>query len=1028
MRKSLSRTASATLLLLLAGAVLAAPASPLPEAWPYLPNDDIGAVTFKKAHPTWDGRGVVVAILDTGVDVFAPGMTETSTGETKVIDCRDFSGQGDWRVEEARRDTTVGKGALVFRHPDGPRLEGAELLAVPPPAGEESSERVYIGVIPERRFLNSNGATDLNDDGDEADRFGFLAWVADRAAVEEKLGVGTGYERLAAAGPAAHVAVVRERESQRVWLVAVDTDGDGSLSDEVILRDYHVNRDTFRLTAPDAPRARTLMAWSVNVVEKEDRLGRAQSPTVEFHFDDGAHGSHCAGIAAGYRVSGQEGLDGVAPGAWIMSLKIGDNTLAGGATRTESMKRAFDYAVDFARRYELPLVISMSYGINSVEEGEAAYEKYLEENMPKHPGIVHCTSAGNEGPGVSTTGLPAASSCVIASGAYLSPAAAAALYNARLPRAQLFGFSSRGGEVAKPDVVAPGGALSTVPGWVDGMARMHGTSMACPTTAGAIACLLSAAKQEGLAVHWGMVKRALIAGATPLPGLARVEQGAGLVNVAGAWDVLAGLARSRTARQVLDYRIETECPFQADGLAPAAYWRVPGGAPIAPKSITFRVRPVFHPDLTADEKDAFFRSFTFRPEADWVRVIASRAYIRGDMAMNVELQYEAAKLTKPGLYSTRVLGLQEGGDLAGPAAQEFALWNSVIIAEPFGPERGWTRNWDGRELAPSGVHRYFAEAPAGATAMRVRLEVSERIGATKGARVSTEICDPEGQTRGGFSGTASVEGTSVRDQVILEPELRPGIWEILCTAPISALEPSSYRLTVSFDAYACEPAQITALPRAAVGEPAATSLTVTRAFPGVFRGEARATVDGFRRERKVNVKETDVWELDFKLTRETPRARFRLDLDEETANLFTDCAVNIVDEAGKRVLAEGFVGTEADVTWRLPDGAAEGSYKLEIVGGFALARSQQEWDFHLVEEYYLAAPIAGTVKRGEAADLALYCGAPTELSVEFAGAWPAAPDGLQAFGAVLLRDANAADKAPGDAAGRPALEVPIRLE
>ncbi len=998
----------------------AAPADGGPP-WPFLPNDDIGAHAFRQAHPEWDGRGVVVAVFDTGVDAFAPGLTATSTGETKVIEARDFSTQGDWELAEAERDTA---GAAAYRHPDGLRLAG--LPAAAPAPGPD--DPVYVGVIPESRFLNSNGVTDLNDDGDKDDRFGVLVWAADRAAAEAALGAGRGLERLAALNDTARRTVARERASARVWLVAVDTDGDGSLADESTLRDYHVNYDTFRLVAPDAPKARTLMAWSANVVTQDDRLGAPRPPRLELHFDDGAHGSHCAGIAAGSRVSGQEGMDGVAPGAWVMSCKIGDNTLAGGASRTESMRRAFAHAAAFARDYGLPLVISMSYGVSSVEEGDGAYEKFLDEEMPRHPGLVYCTSAGNEGPGLSTVGMPAASPCVIASGAYLSPAAGAALYSARMPRAQLFGFSSHGGEVPKPDVVAPGAALSTVPGWVDGSARMSGTSMACPTTAGAVACLLGAAKQEGLAVHWGLVKRALIAGARPVPGLELPAQGGGLVDLAGAWDVLSRLARSRTAAQVLDYRLETECPFQADGLAPAAYWRVPGGAPVAPKTVSFSVRPIFHPDLTPDQKDAFFRAFTFRSEADWLRVVTGRAYLRGEMSMTVDLQYDGARLARPGLYAARVLALQDGGDLSGPAAREFSLWNSVVVGEPFGPAVGWSRTWEGRDLAPSGVHRRFVEAPAGASAMRVRLEVSERVGAGKGARVSTEICDPEGQTRGGFAGVAGVEGVPLRDQTILPPELRPGVWEVLCAAPIAALEPSAYRLTVSFDAYACEPPVLSALPRGAIGKPAKGELTVTRAYPGVFRGSAQAVVQGFRREREISVEAEDIWSTDFTLTRESPRAAFHLAMDERTANLFTDCAVNIVDDKGARVLTDGFAGLEARAEWSLPAGVEKGTYKLEVVGGFALARDREKWGFRLEEEYLLDAPVAGTVKRGDAADFALYSGVPTALAVAFPGSWPEPPAGLRPFGAVKLLDRNVEDRLPGERDGRLVLEVPIRLE
>ena len=51
-----------------------------------------------------------------------------------------------------------------------------------------------------------------------------------------------------------------------------------------------------------------------------------------------------------------------------------------------------------------------------------------------------------------------------------------------------------------------------------------------------------------------------------------------------------------------------------------------------------------NPDLTPDEKDTFFRSFTFRSEADWLQVVPRKRYIRGDMGMTVDVRYDAGKL------------------------------------------------------------------------------------------------------------------------------------------------------------------------------------------------------------------------------------------------------------------------------------------------------------------------------------------------------------------------------------------------
>ena len=231
----------------------------------YLSRDTIGAAEFTSRNPEWDGRGdVVVAVLDTGIDMSAPGLRELPQGGTKVIEARDFSGQGD--VTLRRAEVIDQDGRDVLRTDDGWAHYPRE-LPLPPIDG-----RYWLGFLDEARFAGSN-VTDINANGREDDTFAFL---------------------VVRAGPA---------EKPR-WVIYPDRDGDRDFTGEAPVRDYVVNQEVFTFGGAPPEGPETPLVFAATVVDEGAR------PTLSLHTADHSHGTHCAGIAAGFALYDRDGFDG----------------------------------------------------------------------------------------------------------------------------------------------------------------------------------------------------------------------------------------------------------------------------------------------------------------------------------------------------------------------------------------------------------------------------------------------------------------------------------------------------------------------------------------------------------------------------------------------------------------------------------------------------------------------------------------------------------------------------------------------
>ncbi|KJE96994.1 tripeptidyl-peptidase 2 [Capsaspora owczarzaki ATCC 30864] len=592
-----------------------------------MPKSETGADRFVADHPTFDGRGVVVAIFDTGVDPAAAGLQVTSDGRPKLIDTIDATGSGDVEMLTVRSlnpdgrtvdaaPTSVSAAAGLKRKLTLPRewiasnptgvfrvgTKRAYELLPKVLVARLKSERRKIVELEEKQLMAalqqqlaslhgsscSVPASTANVAAPAAGAVGANA-AANRLlaspleiefaasplstrsdpqpapAVASSSGATTAATAAATATSAASAGAtttaptgsptaeerrrLKEDLEARIeqltqltrsledcgpvydcvafhdgshWRAALDTTETGDFSFATLLTDYYTERRFAQFGLDD------MASYAINIYD--------DGAIVSVVVDAGAHGTHVAGIV-GANFPDEPSRNGMAPGAQLISVKIGDTRLGSMETGT-----AFVRGLTHALKRKVDL-INLSYGepTSLCEQGRII--ELCSEIVNKH-GVIFVSSAGNNGPALTTVGAPGGvCSAVIGVGAYVSNDMMRAEYSMHTPadNAQ-FTWSSRGPSAdghLGVSISAPGAAIVSVPTWtLKSQQLMNGTSMASPNACGGLALLLSGLKALHIPYTPHHIRRAVENTATNRDCIEPFAIGHGLLSIPHAYKYL----------------------------------------------------------------------------------------------------------------------------------------------------------------------------------------------------------------------------------------------------------------------------------------------------------------------------------------------------------------------------------------------------------------------------------------------------------------------------------------------------------
>ncbi|KRZ56823.1 Tripeptidyl-peptidase 2 [Trichinella nativa] len=640
-----------------------------------IPRDETELSEFHKSHAEYDGRGIVIAVLDTGIDPSAPGLQVTSQGSPKIIDIVDLTGSGDVDTSTKKRaqDSVLigltGRKLLIpssWHNPSGEYHLGLKNIYELYPKTTADVARLV------ENFENKNGVDQTKYS---------LKTRLDKQDLDSAESLLKAADEMEEYGPVADCIVFHNGTT---WVACLDTTFKGNLSECRLMSSYREKQEYDTLTKQD------LMAYSFNIYNNGDLLEICCS------FAD--HGTHVAGIAAAYHPD-EPHRNGAAPGAQLISLQIGDHRLKGIETGT-ALLRAINYCIEHKVH-----IINYSFAESTHWEDNGKILEAIRDAAFNHD-VIYVAAAGNEGPALTTVGCPGGSldACVGIT-AYVSPAMRAKLYSLRDRLSPMvYSWSSRGpcsDGFCGVSVCAPGAAITCVPRWSRSSYQLfNGTSMSSPNAAGSIACILSGLPDR-TAISPTMVKLAIENTAKPLEDIddgCKLASGRGLLRVTEAFNYLERFA-SKLERHV-HYTVkvgDNDRGIYFRELAEVEHVHL----------ITVNVKPVFSEKAEATAMASFNKVFLIRcSSGDWITAPASIDVAYSGKSFKIRV--DPRGLQAGHVHNTELLGFDLSMYEAGPM---FSV--PVTVAVPLQCQEATlpTINFQRILLSPTLCRRRFLHVP-----------------------------------------------------------------------------------------------------------------------------------------------------------------------------------------------------------------------------------------------------------------------------------------------------------------------------